>query len=219
MGIIGGANPYINTYDPVTGTRIHRFRLSATIGIACYPACDGRCVLITRRTTQTVTPLYLETQTFGKTISIGTNPVGIVYDGRFLWNISSAGALGHVDLATGTTIETASLTASSYLGLTHDKRFIWTIDVTNSLVQQVDPSTGTIVGGFTMPSNAKDLHHDGRFLWILTGAGSVQGVIRQYDPTTGTECGAFNITNYGTTDTPTGITGDGRFIYHTELIV
>ena len=218
MAIIGGPNPFLVTTDPVTGTRIDRIRLTATLNLACYPVHDGRFLWLTRLTTQTVTPLDLSTLTKGSTVNIGTNPVGIWHDGRFLWKISSTGVVGHIDLETATTIETFSLPADVYVGLTGNTRFLWTRDTTTTSIKQIDRFTGTIVDSFTSPANAADLHFDGRFLWILTGLSTVQGTIKQYDPFTGTELGSFNVTNYGLSDGPTGLCGDGRFLYNTELI-
>jgi hypothetical protein len=218
MPIVGGPNPFIVITDPVEGKRIDRIVLSATLNLSCFPACDGREILITRLTTQTVTPYYLETNTKGSTINIATNPVGIWKDGRFLWKISSTGSLVQVDLATATILDTIALPADVYAGLTGDGRFLWTMDTTSGNVAQIDPITGTIVGTFTRPTNSTDLHHDGRFLWFLTGAASTQGTIKQYDPATGTEIGSFNVTNYGLSDGPVGLCGDGRYLYNTELI-
>lgn len=218
MGVISGPSPWFVTTDPSTGTRVHRFHLSSSFNLSVYPAHNGRFVWLTRLTTQTVTPFDLVTQTFGSTISIGTNPAGIWVDDRYLWDIASTGVIRKVDLAVGTVIETISLPADVYIGLTGDKRFLWSMDLTTGSVIQIDPETGTIEGGFTKPADATDLHHDGRFLWIITGAAGVQGTIKQYDPSTGTQIGSFNITNYGLSDSPLGITGDGRFLYNTELI-
>lgn len=216
MAIVVTANPYLVTTDPVTGTRILRIQL-ATLNAGVYPAYDGRFLWVSRLTTLTVTPIDLTTNNQGTPVNISTNPVGFWLDKRFLWKISSAGNLVQVDLSTGTGMDTITLPASTYLGLTGDSRFLWTTDTTN--VVQIDPATGTVVGAFTKPTNAVDLHFDGRFLWILTGALSTQGTIKQYDQVTGTEIGTFNVTNYGLSETATGLTGDGRFLYNTERII
>ena len=220
MPIIGGAEPFLKTYDPVTGARINNFRLSTTIGLSCYPTIDGRVIWISRLTTQTVTPFYLETETKGSTVAIGANPVGIWYSPteRLLWKISAAGAISTVDMETGTITDAISLPVDVYKGLTGDSRFLWTLDLTTGSVKQVDRLLSTVVDGFTQPTDAADLHFDGRFLWIVTGAESIQGTIKQYDPFTGTEVGSFNITNYGLSSGPIGITGDGRFLYVTDLV-
>lgn len=214
MPVIGFPTPYLETWEPTTGTRAHRESLGSINGNV-YPAHDGRYILLTRLTTQTVTPFDLSTNTQGSTINIGTNPVGIWYDGRFLWKISSGGVLGRMDLETSTVIETISLPVDVYSGLTGFKRFLWTMDLTTGNVDQIDTTTGTIVGTFTKPANASDLYHDGRFLWFHTGDSGVQGTVKQYDPATGTLMNTFNVTNYGLNDLPNGIDGDGRFLYLT----
>lgn len=218
MPIIGGPQPLLRTLDPVTGKIMATDVLSLTLNINCFPAHDGRFLWLTRLTTQTVTPYYLDTLTKGTPVNIASNPVGIWVDKRFLWKISAAGVLVQVDLETGTILDTINLPVDVYSGLTGEGRFLWTMDTTTGNVDQIDTSTGTIEGIFTRPANATDLHHDGRFLWFLTGAASTQGTIKQYDPTTGTLLDTFNITNYGLSSTPTGLTGDGRLLYNTELI-
>lgn len=216
MGVVAGPKARLLTLDPVTGNRINLFQLTSNNNLVVYPACNGRIIWLTRLTTNNVVPLDLESLTFGTAISIGTDPVGIWDDERYLWSLSSAGVLRRIDLATGTTIESISLTAGTYGGITGDKRYLWVMNATNVL--QVDRETGTIVGSFTKPTNAKDLHHDRRFLWILTGANSTTGTIKQYDPVTGTQIGSFNITTYGLSDNAAGLTGDERYLYSTELV-
>jgi streptogramin lyase len=218
MAIVAGPKARIVTIDPVAQTRMHLFQLTTTNNLIVYPAFNGRWIWLTRLSTSNVVPFDLETQTTGTAISVSTNPVGIWDDGRFLWTLAATGALRRIDLETGTVIESISLGADVYQGLTGDKRFLWVMDTTTTSVIQVDRETGTVVNSFTRPANAADLHHDGRFLWILTGAVGVQGTIKQYDPETGTQLGSFNITNYALTDSPAGLTGDGRFLYNTEII-
>lgn len=218
MPIIGGPQPYIVISDPYKGTRILRDRVSTTIGISSYPAFNDRYVWLSRIVTQTVSPYDLKSKLRGTPINIGSNPVGIWINGRILWKISSAGSLVPVDLFNGSVGDAITLPASTYAGLTGNGRKLYTMDSTD--VIEIDVNKQTTNALFAKPSNAKDLHHDERWLWILTGASSVQGVIRQYDPNKGTESsGSFNITNYGISDSPTGLTGNGRYLFNTELIV
>lgn len=218
MGVISGPQPYIVTTDPISQTRVHRFRLSTAFNLTCFPAHNGGVIWLTRLTTQTVTPFDLIEQTLGSTINIGSNPSGIWVDDRYLWDMASTGVIRQVDLDSGTVIGTISLPASTYRSITGDGRCLWSMDSTAGNVIQIEPNSGTIIGTFTSPADASDLHHDGMDLWILTGASGVQGTIKQYDPDKGTQIGSFNVTNYGLSDGPGGLCGDGRYLYNTEQI-
>ncbi len=222
MGIVAGPKALLRTVDATSETIVSQTQLTTTNNLSVYPAHDGRFLWLTRLTTNTVTPFDLETLTFGTTVNINTNPVGICIDGRFLWSIIGAGTLRQGDLETGTIVDASSLPASTYRGLTcgihKGERFFWTIDITAGTAVQFDPYTSTVIGTFTAPANPVDLHFDGRYLWFLTGAAGVQGRIRQFDPETGTSVGLFNVRNYTISDSPVGICGDSRFLYHTELV-
>ena len=210
----------LTVWDPVVGTQLSYNVLYASDDTPVLITWDKRFIwaaksrAISSWDIGTGTPRQLSLQTMDHTPN-----AGVFHDKRFVWTLNRTGALRRVDPAKAANRLSVFTLSGSFRDLTGDGNSLWTINLTSGNIEQYDSVTGTLKGGFAHPTDALGLHYDGRFLWVIAGTGLGQGIIYQYDPVTGTSTYNFNTRLYPTTaGGPLSLTGNGRFLYATELV-
>lgn len=219
MGIVGGPDSFIYTWDATNGTQIDRNTMTTGNAGRDLKIClDGRFLWVGNLLANTLKQYDLNNGSQLGSASLTFTPAGMCHDGRYIWEISSGGTVSQIDPQTASVVGTLTFSGSAFRGLTFDGRYAWTSNGGSGNIEQFDLTTGSKIGGFTAPANTRDLWHDGRFLWIFTAATSITGRVRQYDPTTGGAMGNFITRTYSLDENGDAITGDGRFLYTAERL-
>lgn len=96
--------------------------------------------------------------------SVGTNPDGIAFDGRYMW-VANQGShtLSRVDTTTNAIVDPESLLGGAPSQVAFDGQDVWISE--GASVRRIDPATGSY-GGNVVPVGAF------RRRWSLTAAGS-----------------------------------------------
>lgn len=147
-------------------------------------------------------------------------PVGIAYDGEYLWCVDERGGVPlaenfsgvayKLDKSDGTVLHQLYLPCSKPTGLTWDGNLLWVIDDATDMLIQIDPNDGTTIKSFKAPGyRPQGLTFDGTYLWVSDRA---HNEIYMVSPETGK---VLLIT-----DTPgehaKGMAWDGNYIWNAD---
>ena len=125
--------------------------------------------------------------------SPGYWPMGLAWDGKYLWNadIQGRGAISEnldgmihkLDPENGTILATLRSPSSSPRGIAWDGKYLWCVDNRKDMVIQFSTHDGTTIHSFPSPSSdPQGICFDGKYLWI---SDRVKDEIYMVDPATG----------------------------------
>jgi len=140
--------------------------------------------------------------------SPGTDPVGLAYDGTYLWNADADDHIIYKLDTSGEIIDSFYSPGFAPSGLAFDGTYLWNADVDNQIIYKLDTS-GEVIDFFDSPgTKPAGLAFDGTYLWH---ADADEQMIYKLD-TSG------NITNffYSPGPRPAGLAYDGTYLWNAD---
>ena len=114
-----------------------------------------------------ISPLSFQTMLFSVPFnSPGASPMGIAFDGTYLWNTDYAThKIYKLDRSGGNIISSINSPGPNPRGLTFDGIYLWNADSTQNKIYKLDIS-GNVIDSFTSPgTDPSGLTFDGTYLW------------------------------------------------------
>lgn len=137
--------------------------------------------------------------------SPGSDPLGLAYDGTYLWNVDSANNMLYKLETTGGVVESFDTPTYNAKGLVYLGNYLWISTLTNKRIYKLDMS-GNALGYITGPgNNITDLGSDGYYLWC---ADTDQDKIYQINT-----AGSISFSFDAPAGNPTGLTYDGEYLW------
>jgi hypothetical protein len=105
---------------------------------------------------------------------LGSYPVGMTYDGEYLWTASpdngaGTGSISRVLLAFGSAASTFTTGFSQPRGILFDGANLWVTDSGDNSLKRVDTTTGAVLQTIALSGTVKHPVFDGTNLWIPSG--------------------------------------------------
>jgi len=99
-----------------------------------------------------------------------TNPVGVAFDGAYIWVANNASdTVSKIDPVTGTV--TATVNVGSFPeGVAFDGTNIWVANQGSASVSKIDPVTGTVTATVNVGSSPRGVAFDGTNIWVANNA-------------------------------------------------
>ncbi|MCW1892237.1 MAG: hypothetical protein KIH65_003265 [Candidatus Uhrbacteria bacterium] len=114
------------------------------------------------------------------TIDVGTRPMGIAFDGTYVWVTNSQGAgISKIDPKTNTVIATVADTG--VVNLAYGANAVWATNRNDGWLDRINLETNTFEAVIDTGSSVEGIVYDGRYFWVSTGTN-----VRKFDPTTNT---------------------------------
>ncbi|KPL02751.1 MAG: hypothetical protein AMJ90_04915 [candidate division Zixibacteria bacterium SM23_73_2] len=145
--------------------------------------------------------------------SPGTCPVGLTFDGKFLWIADyKTDTLYQIDPENGGVVNSLPSPGFRPSGLTWDGKYLWNVDLEENLIYQVDPETGIAVKTIFCPSSSPmGLCWDGKYLWVSDSRADKLYQLSTEDGTTIIELPSPS-------STPQGLCWDGKYLWVADRI-
>jgi len=173
----------------------------------CQLAFDGLNLWSVDCSSGTLTKIRASTGVVVGTFALGTQLVGLAYDGANIWvtNQSAAGTVTKVRARDGTALGTFPV-ESFPSEVAFDGQNVWVVNRASNSVSKLRASDGMVLGTFPTGNNPEGIAFDGQNMWV-TNIIPPTGVtkIRVSD---GTSLGFFAISG-----TPVPIVFDGQAIW------
>jgi len=145
-----------------------------------------------------------------RTISVGSYPWGIAFDGTNIWVTNMFGnSVTEISASNGTVLGTFTGTFSAPTGIAFDGTSIWVTNQGSASVTELLASNGTTLGSFTVGNNPIGVAFDGANLWIANQNSNTVTKLRVSD---GTILGTFTAGSG-----PYGVVFDGVNIWITNF--
>ena len=188
---------------------------SATITISDPAASNSPQTIPVALTVTTLSPNILISpssfQTFdfsGPLDSPESNPLGLAFDGTYLWNADHSDDKIYKLDTSGNIIDSFDSPGAGPSGLTFDGTYLWHADYLLNKIYKLDTS-GNIIDSFDSPgSNPIGLAFDGTYLW---NADNSDDKIYKLD-TSGNIIDSFDSPGL----TPKGLTFDGTYLWNAD---
>lgn len=113
----------------------------------------------------------------GETVTVGTNPSGLAFDGGQLWvtNLGS-GTVSEIDVATDSVVNTITVGMSPG-GAAFDGSHIWVSNYGSNNVSEIDIGTHSVINTVTVGSGPVGEAFDGSHIWVAnTGSNNVSEI-------------------------------------------
>jgi len=113
----------------------------------------------------------------GNTVTVGTNPQGIAFDGKYLWiaNYDSAN-VSKVNPLTNAVLATISVGNNPFM-VAFDGTNIWVTNNGSGNVSKININTDTVIATVTVGANPRGIAFDGTYIWVAnTGSHNVSKV-------------------------------------------
>jgi hypothetical protein len=150
------------------------------------------------------------------TISVGSNPYGITFDGANIW-VSNSGVIAaganrnsvtKLRAIDGVTLGTYAV-GSAPCGVVFDGSNIWVANNGSGTVSKLRASDGAVLGTFSITgTNPFAMAFDGSNIWVTSVNGTVTGHVTELRASDGATLGVFAVGN-----SPSGVAFDGANIW------
>jgi YVTN family beta-propeller protein len=196
----GGSNYCPDSY--VTRGQMAAFmKRLASKGIGGADGADGAAACA-------VTLLWNLPQCQTATVTVGTNPVGVAFDGNNMWVTNwGDGTVSKINVSTDTVTATVTV-GTNPRGVAFDGSNIWVANNGDGTVSKVDVSTDTVTATVTVGTNPVGVAFDGNNIWVTNAN---DGTVSKIDVSTDTVTATVTV---GTG--PRGVAFDGSNIWITN---
>jgi hypothetical protein len=114
-------------------------------------------------------------------ISVGTNPKGIEFDGSNIWvAVAGENVVKMINGADNSDISTVAV-GSQPSSLLFDGTSIWVLSETDETITKIDVASKSVSGTYSVGSGPKDIGFDGSTIWISNAGDSSITLLRSSD--------------------------------------
>lgn len=146
----------------VNGTVLATINISDAWGIVF---ANG-FVWVANYTDGTVAKIDIYSNTIVATITVGTNPYRLCYDGLYLWVSNYGdGTISKIDVNSNTAISAVTVSTNPR-GIAYDGSRLWVVNYGSHNVMKIDPVTGTILATVNVNTNPTEICFDGTAIWV-----------------------------------------------------
>jgi hypothetical protein len=143
---------------------------------------------------------------------LGNSPVGIAFDGSYIWTANFGGSVSAIDPNTLNPLFTVSTGFNAPLGIVYDGGHIWVTDYSAGTLLKLD-SAGAILQTVTVGTNPTYPVFDGTNIWVPNFGGSSVTVVQA---STGSIVATINADGTNLLNAPGGASFDGERVLITN---
>ena len=167
--VFDGTDVWVGTSAGLVQMRPGDGRVLATYNIPgiCQLAFDGLNLWSVDCDTGMLSKIRASTGTVVGKFAIGTQLVGLAYDGAYIWvsNQSAQGTVTKVRAADGAPMGTFPV-GSEPSTIAFDGQNIWVVNRASSSVSKLRASDGALLGTFPTGNNPQGIAFDGQNMWV-----------------------------------------------------
>ena len=150
----------------------------------------------------------LRWKTWNQTFHVGLYPVGVAFDGTYIWTANSGdNTVSKVNAATGVTLGTYAV-GQHPQGLVFDGAYIWVANQSSQSVTQILASTGAVVGTVGTGAFPTAVVSNGTFAFVAAGDGLISSHAAATPGSPGSGAHPFSANAV-----PSGIAFDGTYLW------
>jgi YVTN family beta-propeller protein len=152
---------------------------------------------------------YQSMRTPVATVTVGTSPVGVCFDGTHVWVANQgSGNVSKINPSTNSVVATVTVGTNPSNGLVFDGTHIWVANQGSGNVSKINPSTNSVVATVTVGSTPRGVCFDGTHVWV-TNYGS--GNVSKINPSTNSVVATVTVEAV-----PRGVCFDGTHVWVTN---
>ena len=161
----------------------------------------------TRKTANSVTKLNADTGVVAITVTVGTAPSYLCFDGTYIW-VANTGSNNLTKIkASDNSVQSGTYNVQGPRGICFDGSALWVCSFSANTVVKLDPRNGAVLGTFAVGAQPEAICFDGTSIWVANqGANNV----------TRLDLNGAVIGTYAVETAPAGIVFDGRAIWVTN---